>query len=227
MNFFNKLYNKLISSIYSNRSFSQEGEDQILERIFENQKNGFYIDIGAHHPIKFSNTFRFYLRGWNGINIDAMPGSMKLFNAIRKRDTNLEIAISKTNTNSIYYQFNEPALNTFSKIEAEKKDGLSNYQIINKIELKTCTLAEILSTNLKNNIDIDFLTIDVEGLDFEVLESNNWGLYIPKYILVEELNISYDILNLNSKTKDFLYNKGYILYARTVNTSIYKFNKNQ
>ncbi|MFT7246563.1 MAG: hypothetical protein ACI82A_003940, partial [Candidatus Azotimanducaceae bacterium] len=74
---------------WTNRSWSQEGEDQILRRIFEQQSTGFYVDVGAHHPKRFSNTFLFYKLGWQGINIDAMPGSMALFNRERSRDLNL------------------------------------------------------------------------------------------------------------------------------------------
>ena len=111
--------------IYTIKSYSIEGEDIILRRILGEKKTvGFYIDVGAHHPKRFSNTYHFYKEGWRGINIDAMPGSMKLFRKIRPRDTNLEFAISNKRQNLIYYRFNEPALNSFSKtlsIERKKK----------------------------------------------------------------------------------------------------------
>ena len=71
---------------FSLKSYSQEGEDMILRRLFEKQKTGFYVDVGAHHPKRFSNTFFFYKKGWSGINIDAMPNSMRLFDKIRPRD---------------------------------------------------------------------------------------------------------------------------------------------
>lgn len=60
-------------------SFSQEGEDMLLDRFFMNQKDGFYVDVGAHHPERFSNTNYYYLRGWRGINIEADPSLMKEF----------------------------------------------------------------------------------------------------------------------------------------------------
>ena len=100
---------------YALKSYSQEGEDMILRRLFENQTKGFYVDVGAHHPIRFSNTYFFYKKGWRGINIDAMPGSMKLFNKIRPRDINIEKAISDKKEVLTYYVFNDPALNGFSK----------------------------------------------------------------------------------------------------------------
>jgi len=79
---------------YALKSYSQEGEDMILRRLFENQERGLYVDIGAYHPKKFSNTYFFYRAGWIGINVDAMPGSMKKFRSRRPRDINIEAAIS-------------------------------------------------------------------------------------------------------------------------------------
>ena len=108
---------------YARKSYSQEGEDMILRRLFEKQKTGFYVDVGAHHPKRFSNTLFFYKKGWHGINIDAMPNSMSLFDKIRPRDINLEVPISEKKQKLKYYMFNEPALNGFSKELAEKRDG--------------------------------------------------------------------------------------------------------
>src|SRR5690554_5496726 len=75
-------------------NYSQEGEDQVLKRIFENQNSGFYVDIGAYHPFKYSNTMHFYRQGWRGINIDASKNSMVEFNKHRPKDINIELAVS-------------------------------------------------------------------------------------------------------------------------------------
>jgi hypothetical protein len=127
---------------YALKSYSQEGEDMILRRLFEKQKKGFYVDVGAHHPKRFSNTFFFYKNGWRGINIDAMPNSMCLFNKIRPRDINIEIPISDKKQKLKYYMFNEPALNTFSKEIAEKRADKNDYKIISEKEMETSTLEE-------------------------------------------------------------------------------------
>ncbi|MEA5463494.1 FkbM family methyltransferase [Leptothoe sp. PORK10 BA2] len=99
---------------YHNLSFSQEGEDRVLHRIFEGKKKGFYIDVGAYHPQRFSNTYLFYLSGWKGINIDASPENIKRFTNLRPRDINLSIAISDTCQELTFYTYKESALNTFS-----------------------------------------------------------------------------------------------------------------
>ena len=105
--------------------YSQNGEDLIINRFLNNKKKGFFVDVGAHHPIRFSNTFLFYKKGWSGINIDAMPGSMKYFNKYRPRDINIEMGVGIKKNRSIFYQFNEPALNTFDSKEASIKQNYS------------------------------------------------------------------------------------------------------
>ena len=135
----------------------------ILKRIFEN-KIGFYIDVGAHHPKRFSNTYSLYRKGWKGINIDALPGSMKLFNKMRPRDINLEIGVAEVEDVQ-HYVFNEPALNTFSeKLSNEITNKFKNQYFIKKvIKVKVNRLDKILDKYLHNN-KIDLLNIDVEGL---------------------------------------------------------------
>jgi FkbM family methyltransferase len=221
---YHKRLSKLKTEIldgYALKSYSQEGEDMILRRLLEKQKTGFYVDVGAHHPKRFSNTFFFYKKGWSGINIDAMPNSMSLFKKIRPRDTNLEIPISDKKQKLKYYMFNEPALNGFSKELAEKRDGKDNYKIISEKEMETSTLKEIFEKHLPYGQEIDFLSVDVEGLDFQVLKSNNWRRFRPKFVLVEILGSSIKEI-ANSKEYKYLSGFEYEIFAKTVNTVIFR-----
>lgn len=215
------IYSKYISCPY-NLSFAQEGEDLVLNRIFEKQKEGFYIDVGAHHPQRFSNTYFFYLKGWRGINIDAMPGSMKLFEEIRPKDMNIEAAISNVSEALTYYMFNDPALNGFSKPISTDRDTIRGYKIVDRKTIKTQKLSDLLEAHLPEDQTIDFLSIDVEGLDYQVLLSNDWLRYKPTVLLVEELATSLGALPGQSKTFQFLQEQGYELLAKTCNTSFYR-----
>jgi hypothetical protein len=206
------------------KSYSQEGEDMVLQRMFENQKTGFYVDIGAHHPVRFSNTYHFYKRGWRGINIDAMPGSMSLFNIFRRRDINLEIPISNESKVLDYYIFNEPALNGFSKELSEKRDGdKGTFKILNVVKLRTSTLREILMQHMPAHQEIDFMSVDVEGLDLEVLKSNDWKSYRPRYLLIEIYDLDLNRIEDNSIYK-FLKSYNYELVSKCVYTCIFKAN---
>jgi hypothetical protein len=205
---------------YSLKSYSQEGEDMILRRIFEKQVLGFYVDVGAHHPKRFSNTYFFYKKGWCGINIDAMPGSMKAFEKFRAKDINLEMPISSKKQVLTYYAFNEPALNGFSKDISERRNELSNYKIEFTKDIETSTLEEVLDQNLPSNQVIDFLTVDVEGLDFDVVKSINFEKYRPRVILVEILGSTLSEIEHNEIYK-YLLNEEYYLFAKAVNTVIF------
>lgn len=203
---------------HSSFSYSQEGEDLILRRIFDGKQRGFYVDVGAHHPQRYSNTYYFYLRGWRGINIDAMPGSMSLFNALRPQDINVEAAIAKERKELVYYMFDEPALNTFDEELARDRDKTA-YSIIGRKVILTKTLADVLDEYLPPKQGIEFLSVDVEGFDMEVLESNNWDRYRPACILVE--CTSHDLEeNEKNEVYSYLKKKDYLLLAKTANTFI-------
>ena len=205
---------------YCYNSYAQEGEDMLLRTILGNKK-GFYVDIGAHHPKRFSNTYYFYKNGWDGVNIDAMPGSMDIFNKIRPRDVNLELAISKRIEELDYYAFDEPALNGFLKKESVEKIKKEGFNLLFSKKIKTSTLAEVLDLYLKKESKIDFMSIDVEGLDLEVLQSNDWNKYKPNVLLIEIHK--YGLENLKDhKIYEFISNKGYELICSTVNTFIFK-----
>jgi FkbM family methyltransferase len=193
----------------------------VLNRIFENKKAGFYVDVGAHHPMRFSNTYFFYRRGWRGINIDAMPGSMGVFNEDRPSDINLEIPVSDKDEVLTYYIFNEPALNGFSKELSDSRNGLRQYKIIDTKELRTRTLASILDEFMPVGQKIDFLSIDVEGLDFQVLNSNNWEKYKPEVVLVEVLGSTLGQI-MDSEAVAYMQKNGYIVFAKTFNTVFFK-----
>lgn len=205
------------------KSYSQEGEDMILNRFFDFKKNGFYIDVGAHHPKKFSNTYFFYKKGWKGINIDAMPGSMNAFEKVRPRDINIEVPISSKNQELKYYGFNEPALNGFSTELSEKRNNLKDTQIIFTMDLQTKTLQNVLDNYLPKDQIIDFLSVDVEGLDFDVIKSVDLSKVRPKLILIEILSSSYHEL-INDEITTHLISNNYSIFSKTVNTVIFKSN---
>jgi len=206
---------------YSSVSFSQEGEDLILKRIFDRSKHGFYVDVGAHHPLRFSNTHIFYRMGWNGINIDAMPGSMALFQRMRPRDINLELPIAETAETLTYYAFSEPAFNGFSRELSEERIRRPGCTLVFQKEMQTRTLAEVLEQYLPAGRAIEFLSIDVEGLDFQVLRSNDWSKYRPELVLAEARGTTLEEI-FDSEIARYMKANGYTVFARTFNTVFFR-----
>jgi FkbM family methyltransferase len=213
---------KLVPQIrYMVPAYSSEGEDLILKRIFDGKTNGVYIDVGAHHPFRVSNTYLFYKKNWTGINIDPMPGSQAMFNKYRPLDINLEMGVSATKQHLTYYIFNEPALSTFSTDKVEEYTQDPQYRIIKEQKIETWPLADILDYYLPVGTNIDFLTIDAEGLDMEVLRSNNWQKYRPTYILVE--STPFLLANMhNTEMGLYMQEAGYAIFAKTYYTYIFK-----
>jgi hypothetical protein len=201
-------------------SYSQEGEDLILRRVFGKKKRGFYVDVGAHHPRRFSNTYRFYRRGWSGLNIDAMPGSMRAFDRERPRDINVEAAIAREPRELTYFLFNDPALNTLDE-ELARRRAVGEYRVVETRRVVTRRLRDVLMERMPRGVAIDFMSIDVEGLDLEVALSNDWAMFRPAYLLAEAHGGTVEDA-LSSELGRFLSEVGYRLFAKTVNTLIFR-----
>jgi FkbM family methyltransferase len=206
---------------FRKESYAQEGEDVLIERILWNvPKEGFFVDIGAHHPVKFSNTYLFYKKGWRGINIDAMPGSMDEFKKLRPQDINLEIPISDKTEKLTYYIFNYPELNSFVKENVEEWNGRGDIKVIKEVSLTTMTIFEILEKYAKGIKRIDLLSIDIEGMDLKVLKTIDFDYYEIKMILIEEGHKNIEKI-IAGETYTYLQSKGYELVSKLWHTSLY------
>lgn len=199
------------------RAYSQEGEDLILARYFETRSQGFFVDVGAHHPHRFSNTYLFYRRGWRGVNIDAMPGSMDKFRRSRPRDINIEVAIGTQRGSATYFMFNEPALNTFDPTLVAER-SMAPWRLVAEVALPVKPLSDVLSEAVPPNQSIDFLSVDVEGRDLDVLQSNDWSRFRPQIVLAETRDRRMMDLDTDP-VMQFLASHGYALAAKTLNTS--------
>lgn len=212
-----------IHKFFHAKSYSQEGEDMVIRGFYEAKKGykGFYVDVGAHHPYRFSNTNYFYKKGWKGINIEPSPQAMKWFKWFRRKDINLNIGISESPQTLTYYCFNEPALNGFSKEISQQRDGLNaKYKLLKTITVPTLPLSDVLDQYVALRQKIDFLSVDAEGFDLIVLNSNDWQKYRPTFVLVEE---EMTIAKLQeSEVYQFMLSKNYELISKTKRTLFFR-----
>ena len=200
--------------------YSQEGEEIILRRFFNYKNSGFFVDIGAHHPLRFSNTYVLYTMGWRGINIDATPGSMEEFKKLRKEDINIEAAISDNVEQVNFYRFNETALNTFDERKANAIVSAGTYKLTGTTALLTQTLATTLIQHIAEGTEIDFFSIDAEGFDLKILKSNDWTKFKPRVILIESANVDIDKLH-QDEICIYLTGLGYKAFAKTFRSVFY------
>ena len=178
-------------------SYSYGGIDALVANIFKNQKKGFYVDVGCGHPIKNNNTYLLNKLNWFGINIDLDKENINLFNIYRKNDHNVCAAISdRIGKTDLFFYHSKSAINTINKQNSDyQKAKVSN---IKKID--TTTLNNILENSIYNKLEIDFLSIDIEGSELLALKNFNFEKYKPKVIVIEYLDLSLpalEIKNLN------------------------------
>jgi FkbM family methyltransferase len=202
-------------------SFAQEGEDRILCRLTEGVRDGFYVDVGAHHPRRFSNTYLFYLHGWRGINIDPDLEAAKLFARERPRDIHVAMGISDEPGTLSYHRFDESALNTFDQALADERARLGRYRRLPTVQVRVARLSDVLSEHLPAARSITFLSVDAEGYDVRVLRSNDWVRFRPRFVVAESLESTLDSLAAD-KACAFLRSVGYVPLAKTMNSVIYR-----
>jgi FkbM family methyltransferase len=212
------------------RFFGICGEDAFLQKYFydklartsDNAKlpvflqkrvgPGFYVDIGALAPVRYSNTFWFYQHGWRGINVDAEPGSMTDFRSLRPRDVNLEALVSDADAEIPFFHWG--ASSGLSTTNAQYAATLSTeLGAPRRTVMRSRSLAGILDEHLPRGQEISFLTVDVEGHDLPVLRSNNWSRYRPELVLVEAMDANTVDRLTTSDVHQFMRQQGYYLYA--------------
>ena len=199
--FFYWLYK--IQKIYKNKKpnshYAEFAEDVMVNRILKKIKKGFYVDIGAYHPYKGSLTYNLYNRKWNGMNLDISKSSIDLFNIARPSDININCAVSEFNGETYYYE-NSPINQQNSLIPQDDNQK--------KIKIQSYKLSEILK--MQNINSVDYINIDTEGNELEVLMGIDFSKINPTLFTIEDN--SFDLNNEIKKKKIiFLKEKNYEL----------------
>jgi FkbM family methyltransferase len=226
-----KLFRKIGKTLMpqAQYGYAQFGEDLILAHLFAQLeiKKPSYLDIGANEPRYISNTYYFYLRGSKGILIEPNPYLYKKLKALRPRDIVLNTGIGKTDTSEAdFYVFPNYAngLSTFSEKDAKHWEetgmkGLGKIPVEKVIKMPLIPVNTILEKYAGSQAP-NFISLDVEGLDLEILKSFDFHKYQPEVICVETLN--YDENQQGYKANniiEFMLTQNYEIYADTrVNT---------
>ncbi|MBS1497272.1 MAG: FkbM family methyltransferase [Bacteroidetes bacterium] len=226
-----RFLSKLKASYYivtakSRASFAQVGEDSILYFLFNSVgiNKISYLDIGANSPVVGNNTYAFYLSGSRGVCIEPDPTLFKKLKSVRKKDTCLNMGIGFNEESAAdFYIFKTTGWNTFSKEEAElRRASGAQYEKVIQVPLKNInTIIPQYFTTAP-----DLISIDVEGLDLDILQSLDFGKFSPKVLLVETLRFgATDKAEKQQAIIDLILSKGYFIYADTyVNTIFCKNN---
>ena len=204
-------YNIYIRNIKFFFKSTQFKEDESILKLFK--KKGYYVDVGCYHPVRYNNTFKMFKLGWSGINIDLNPLSIKLFNVARPKDINICAAISNKKKRALYFDNELSPINTLEANHTNYYKKAFGQSIKKSRIIKTKKLSEILKEN--KIFKIDFLNIDVEGHELNVLKSINLKKIYVKVVCIE-------IIEHNQKAKKV--GKNAIKYLKT-NGFKFKFKK--
>ena len=199
-------------------SYSQCGEDRLIWKLFGYQSTGTYVDIGCHHPTNYSVTYLLYIAGWRGLVVDADNQYLPLFAEVRPGDTVRNFAISKTPGTATLLLFKGGSMNTLDPALAAQYEANTPAKRAGTRQVEVRRLDQLLA---EAGIEhVDFLNIDVEGYDLDVLESNDWQRWNPNIIAIEDQNIELDAPQ-RSEIYQFLTGRGYFLHSQCHYTSVY------
>jgi len=146
------------------------------------------VDVGAAHPVKESNTYHFYRRGWRGVCVDATPGLAPLYRKYRPRDVFVNGYVTRKKGKNAFFVFNEPLLNTGTAARKKFLIQKTPYTLLKKLKIARVPLREILAQHLPEGQKINLMSLDVEEGELEVLQSNNWEKNRPQVIVMEILH---------------------------------------
>lgn len=189
--------------------YSQNREDLLLEAFFINIDDGFYVDIGGYDPDDDSVTKLFYEKGWSGINVEPQYDRFLKFVETRTRDINLNCGVSNEKSELTLRSYKNGGLSTFSsKMKKDYEKGTNpKVGVYKDVKVPVVTLRDIFQDN--NIVRINFMKIDVEGLEYEVLQGNDWDKYRPEVICIESNHILKDWKELIlQKEYDFVFFDG-------------------
>ena len=199
------------------QSFSQFGEDVMCGYLFENGFRGFYVDVGAFHPMLLSNSYKFYQQGWNGLSIDANPEVVGLFQRFRPRERFIHSAVGDELGTIEMALFKDGAFNcTLDQLHKVPERLRHQFR---QVSVPVKPLAKILEEEKVKAID--FLNIDCEGNDLKILCSNDWSRWRPRVVCVEDHALDWQ----KSEIADYLESQGYALKFRAVFSSIFCLNE--
>jgi len=203
-----KLFRKVFLTNFLRVHYAQFGEDIILDELLKKDKvDGFYVDVGCYHPKKYSNTYALYKKGWRGINIDLEEDKIIAFRMARPRDHNVLCAVSDKREAVTLFRFSGYGLgSTISDDYAAKTTDA----LLERTTVETKSLNEIICESPYRGRQIDVLSIDVEGMDFKVLNSLDFEAYKPKIIVIEDHHRRIEDV-LETETYRLLIRHGYTL----------------
>jgi len=187
-------------------TYSQFGEDILIRGFFRDKPVGVYVDVGAFHPIYYSNTYALYKSGWNGLAIDANGSFERLYKKFRPRDIFVHAAVGQSEGKAHFVHFSSGAFDRLQKFASEVPEQFRTGETTREVNMRR--LDQILDSSKATKVD--FLNIDCEGADLDILSSIDFAKLRPSLISVEDHSANWTV----SPVVKILAENGYAMYGR-------------
>jgi len=194
-------------------SYSQFGEDITAAKLLRNVETGFYVDIGAHHPLRHSNTALLHIGGWRGVNVEPVRRSIDLFRRYRPQAINVHAAIHNEANSVTLYKFRKGLANTI--IERRAEELSANKKSEGQEVVPALSLNDVFERHVPQGVRVNYLTVDVEGYDSEAILAFDLGKHHPDVACIEIQRPDMMALGENSVVR-YMFDHGYQLYAINV-----------
>jgi FkbM family methyltransferase len=194
-------------------SYSQFGEDITAANLFRNLDSGFYVDVGAHHPLRHSNTAIFHIRGWQGVTVEPMQRGFRAFQRLRPHAINVRAAIHNEADRVTLYKFRGGLSNT--TIEERAKDLSKGKEAVGEEVVPALSLNSVFERHVPEGVHVNYLSVDIEGYDPEAILAFDLDKYRPDVVCMEIYRPDMLALGTNDAVK-YMSEHGYQLYAINV-----------
>jgi len=204
-------------------SYSQCGEDLVIDFLAKHILHIdeiYYLDLGSNHPVHFNNTYALYKAGHRGVSIDANPLFKKEYATYRKDDKFINCGVGPKIGKLMFYEIDPDTLSTFSEETALEYTKSGNHKIIKKRKVPVLTVEKIISKYCSKVPNL--LSIDIEGLDYEILSGIDFTAWRPAIVCAETLGYSENATGRKlDEIKELLVDSGFMIYADTYINTIF------
>lgn len=187
-------------------SFSQHGEDTFILEFYGRRRQGTYLDVGASHPFKISNTYLLYRMGWRGVTVEPIPRLWRKHRLWRAEDVQLNCGVGATSGALTFFELTPGVESTFNQDLAETRIKTGHARLVRRYNVQVVTLNDICEQYFSDR-DLDLLSVDTEGCDLQVLRGMEWSSFRPSLVVVETANVL--AASSANELRDFLQAQSY------------------
>lgn len=194
-------------------SYSQFGEDIAASKLLRNIRSGFYVDVGAHHPLRHSNTAMLHMKGWQGVTVEPNRQGFRACRRFRPHAINVHAAIHNHAESVTLYKFRGGLSNTTMPDRAD--DMRASKKVVGEEVVSALSLNRLFERHVPDGVHVNYLSVDIEGYDTEAILEFDLDRHQPDVVCIEIHRPDMMALGQDTAVR-YMFDHGYQLYAINV-----------